>query len=385
MKTRMDWILFGTVLALLCFGLVMVYSASAATVELRYARFHWPSYHFLQRQAVAALAALPIMILLARCDYRKMRSSQVAFGALSMVVTSLIAVYFLDPKNHRWIDLPGLPPLQPSELAKPALIVFLAWFISERRDWINNRHTLWPTAVVMAFLASGVLAADLGTAVVLMAVAVTVLLLAGLSRKHCLTGLAVGLVCVTAAIAWKPYRLFRVLEFYDPDYKILSKIDPGRKMLGYAKSGSRVSDPLYQAEQSVVAIGAGGATGVGPGKSRQKLLFLPEAHTDFIFSIAAEEFGLIGSGGLLLAFCVIFWRGARQYRLAQDDFGRYLAIGVTTAICFQAMLNISVALALVPTKGFTLPLVSYGGSSLLATMIMLGMLLSVSQRSVRPA
>lgn len=386
MKTRMDWILLSTVLGLLCFGLVMVYSASAMTAQLRYAK---PVYHFFKQQSIAAVVSLAAMIVLSRIDYRRLRSAQFAFAGMSIAIFLLILVYFADPGEHRWLRFgPSFFrfSLQPSELAKPVLIVFLAWFISERRDLINSRHTIWPTAIVLSFLAGGVLAADLGTAVVLVVVATVVLTLAGLSWRHIAIAAAAGFLCLTVAVVHKPYRLFRVLTFYDEEYKYLIHIDPQKKMLEYAKSGTKKAlDPLYQGKQSVIAIASGGVTGAGLGKSRQKLLFLPDAHTDFIYAIIAEELGLLGAGGVLLAFCIIGWRGTRHFVWAQDDFGKFLAIGITTAIVFQALLNMSVALNIFPTKGFPLPLISFGGTSLLSTMIMLGILLSVSQRAIRRA
>lgn len=383
MKTRMDWILLSTILGLLCFGLVMVYSASAMTAQLRY---HWPVYHFFKQQSISAAVSVVAMIALSRLDYRRFCSAQLAFAGLSIAGFLLILVYFLDPAEHRWLRFgPSFfrVSLQPSELAKPVLIVFLAWFISERRDLINNRHTVWPTAIALALLAGGVLAADLGTAVVLVVVATVALMIAGLSWRFIALAALTGFLCLTAAVVYKPYRLFRVLVFYDEEYKYLSYIDPQKKMLEYAKSGTKKAlDPSYQGKQSVIAIASGGLTGAGLGKSRQKLLFLPDAHTDFIYAIIAEELGLLGAGGVLLAFCVIGWRGIRHFVWAQDDFGKFLAIGITTAILFQALLNMSVALNMFPTKGFPLPLISFGGTSLLSTMIMLGILLSVSQRAV---
>ncbi len=384
MKAKTDWMLFGAILALLCFGLVMVYSASAMAAQLRYGV---PSHYFFVRQLVIAVIAMGGMVLLASVDYRTLRKAQWAYMGISLVGFSLIVVFFVDP-GHRWIKIP-LPlfkfRLQPSELAKPALILFLAWFISMRREYINRYHALGPTVLVLAALAAGVVVADLGTAVVLLVTASVILLLAGLSWRHCVAATALGCICIGAAIAAKPYRLYRVLIFYDPGYKYLIHIDPNKKMLEYAKKGTKTKDPAYQGEQSAIAIGTGGVTGVGIGKSRQKLLFLPEAHTDFIYAIVAEETGLAGGLAVIAGFCVICWRGFRLFWLAPDDFGKFLAIGVTTAVVFQAFLNLSVVLNLLPTKGIPLPLISYGGTSLLSTLLMLGMLLSVSQRASRPA
>jgi cell division protein FtsW len=327
------------------------------------------------------------MVLIAWIDYRKLRAAQWAYFGISLVGFLLIVVFFVDP-GHRWIKLP-LPlfpfRLQPSELAKPALILFLAWFISMRREHINRYHALGPALLVMATLGAGVVVADLGSAVVLLVAASAILLMAGLSMRHCLAAMLVGTLCIGAAIAAKPYRLYRVLVFYDPEYKVLQYVDPERKMLKYAHDGSPIKDPAFHGEQSMIAVGAQGVRGVGIGNSRQKLMFLPEAHTDFIYAIIAEETGLFGALAVLSGFCVICWRGVRLFWLAPDDFGKFLAIGTTTAIVFQAFLNMSVVLALVPTKGIPLPLVSYGGTSLLSTLLLVGMLLSVSQRASRTA
>jgi cell division protein FtsW len=382
----MDWILLSTVLALLCFGLIMVYSASAMTAKLRY---HWPAYHFFRQQCFAAAVALAAMIVVSWIDYRRFRSAQWAFAGMSIAGFLLILVYVLDPAEHRWLRF-GLASyrvsVQPSEFAKPVLITFLAWFLSERKDRINNQHTIWPTAIALAFFSGLILAADLGTALVLAVMATVVLMVAGLSWRHVGIAVLAGIMCLAAAVAWKPYRLYRILIFYDPGYEYLIHIDPEKKMLEYAKAGTKKSlDPAYQGEQSLIAIASNGTAGAGIGKSRQKLLFLPDPHTDFIFSIIVEELGLAGGLGLLLAYGLIGWRGVQQFLWARDDFGRFLAIGISSAIVFQALFNISVALCLIPTKGFPLPLISYGGTSLVSTMVMIGLLLSVSQRAVSRA
>jgi cell division protein FtsW len=439
----MDWVLFWTILLLVGVGLVMVYSSSSVVIELkslqasgegvaawsprriaaallglacagwmwwRYrnellspgwamigagwiaflqATAYWmelpyaPHYALAIKQIFAALLGFAALIYISQRDYSALRNEQSAFGALGLVIFLLIAVYFLDPKAHRWIKILGVS-IQPSELAKPALVLFLAWFVTLRGN-INHKHTIWPAALALGMLAGGVVVADFGTALVLVATAAAIFFLAGLSRRYTLAAFCVGTLLLAGAIVAKPYRLKRVVDFADPQYTVLAKLDPQRSLHGYLARNSKVQDTGYQAEQAQIALGSGGIWGRGVGNSRQKLLYLPAAHNDFIYAIVGEEMGLWGAGLLLVAFMVILWRGFRLYFTAPDDFGRYIAIGVTTSLVFQALLNMSVVVGLFPTKGIPLPLISYGGSSLVGTMISLGLLLSVSQRAIRTA
>jgi len=184
------------------------------------------------------------------------------------------------------------------------------------------------------------------------------------------------------SILLKPYRLNRMISYVDPEHKILSVIDPRGLIRTYAESSMAVRDPGYQVMQSKIAVGSGGVLGLGLMQSRQKLLFLPEAHNDFIYAVVSEELGLWGATGVLVGFLIILWRGLRLYWISPDDYGRYLALGVTVCIAFQAVFNMSVVLGIAPTKGIPLPMISYGGSSLLSTMVCLGILLSVSEHQV---
>jgi cell division protein FtsW len=376
MRVKTDWLLFLTILGMVSIGLVFVYSASSVIASERYGE---PSYYFFLRQGVAAILSFCILLILAKSDYRNLRSPRWAFTCLGCVVALLIAVYFADPQSHRFIRL-GFTQLQPSELAKPALIVFLAWFVTLRSSAINSRHTILPAAITLMVLALLVVAADLGTAVVLMGTAATVFYVAGLNRKYFQAAALVMMALVIGAIAVKPYRLQRVLQFADPGYRITARLDPTGTVQSYAQRAT-VTDASHQVRQSVIAVGAGGVFGRGLMNGTQKLFYLPEAHTDFIYAVIGEEFGLFGCTLLLCGFVVILWRGFRLYWSALDDFGRYIAVGATTAVVLQALINMSVVLNLAPTKGIPLPLISYGGSSLLSTMILLGLLLSVSERA----
>ncbi|HPQ17358.1 MAG TPA: FtsW/RodA/SpoVE family cell cycle protein, partial [Bryobacteraceae bacterium] len=179
----------------------------------------------------------------------------------------------------------------------------------------------------------------------------------------------------------KPYRMVRVFGFFDPEYKTLERFAWGEKVKTYLGQSSFNRDPGYHVRQSKIAVGSGGLIGKGLMDGKQKLFYLPEAHTDFIYAVVGEELGLLGCGTLVVLYLVILWRGLQLARSTQDDFGRYLAVGVTSIIVVQALMNMSVVLDMAPAKGIPLPMISYGGSSLLSTLILLGMLLSVSEQS----
>jgi cell division protein FtsW len=378
-RLKTDWILFGTVLAMMSFGVVILYSASSVMAQMdpRYGS----SWHFVIRQVEWAVVAVAVMMTLKKTYYRKFQNPAVAFFAIGIALLLLGAVYFLDTAHHRWLRI-GPGGLQPSELAKPALVVFLAFFVTWRARAINNpRHTLFPAALAVGLIIFAVVVADLGTAVVLGAAATIVFFVAGLEWRYCLLVAAVALVGLLVFIFAEPYRLGRVVRFVDPQFKILARFDPQGRIQTRLEKSLATRDSNYQLEQSKIAVGAGGPTGVGLMNGRQKLLYLPEAHTDFIYAVVSEETGLIGSVGLLVCFLVIFWRGLRATVRMRDDFGRYLALGVTVVVVVQGFINMSVVVGMMPTKGIPLPLISYGGSSLLSTLALLGILMNVSEHA----
>jgi cell division protein FtsW len=295
------------------------------------------------------------------------------------VLALLVVVYFADPRAHRWFRLAGLGSFQPSEFAKPALILFLAYFISRRAHLINDRSTIKQALVAVLMLAFMVVVADLGTALVPVITAVIVFWVAGLERRYMLRVALIGLGLIVVAVLSKGYRIGRIIAYVDPDYSKIEMIDRGGWVRSYVQSSTSVRDASYQPRQSKIAVGTGGVLGVGLMQGKQKLMFLPDAHTDFIYATVGEELGLWGATAVLAGFVVILWRGARLFLLAREDFGRYLALGVTVSIVVQALINISVVLDMAPTKGFPLPMISFGGSSLLSTLASLGMLLSVSE------
>jgi len=379
-RLKTDWILFFTVLAMVISGVLIVYSASSIMAQMD-PRYHSP-WHFVQRQAAWGILALGIMMALKNTYYRKLQSPAVAMSAISVALFLLAAVYFLDPVNHRWLRLGGPVGVQPSELAKPTLVIFLAFFVTWRARAINNpRYTLVPAAMAVGLVILAVVVADLGTAIVLGAAAGMVFFVAGLEKRYCAIVGALALVGLVLFTFAKPYRLARVVKFFDPDFKYIEKVDKQGKIKARLQESLVTRDTNYQLQQSQIAVGAGGPIGLGFMNGRQKLLYLPEAHKDFIYAVAGEEMGMIGSVGLLLGFSVIFWRGLRATLRIGDDFGRYLALGLTVVVVVQGYMHMSVVLGMMPTKGIPLPMISYGGSSLVSTLASLGMLMNVSEHA----
>jgi cell division protein FtsW len=375
LRLRTDWVLFGVIVALVFFGLVMVYSASSVMAEVK---LKVSSVHFFVRQLGWAVLSFCFLMYFKRKDYLDLKSPAWAFLSLGAVLVMLIAVYFADPRAHRWFRIGGIGSIQPSEFAKPALILFLAYFITQRSRSVNDRHTIIQAGLALAVLALTVVVADLGTAMVLAGTAGVLFYVAGLERRYLVVAVVCLILFAAIAIAFKPYRVQRIIAALDPEYKILNVIDPKGYIKQYANESITTHDAGYQAWQSRVAVGSGGALGLGLMKGRHKNGFLPEAHTDFIYAVVGEETGLWGCSAVLAGFMIILWRGFRLCWIAGDEFGRYLALGVTSSIVIQALINMSVVLDMGPTKGIPLPMISFGGSSLLSTLLCLGMLMSVS-------
>ncbi|HUO34432.1 MAG TPA: putative lipid II flippase FtsW [Candidatus Acidoferrum sp.] len=356
--------LLGVTLALCFIGAVMVFSASALTArEL----FH-NGYIFLIRQLFAAAIGLAGMFWLTNTDYRSLRQPRVIFTGLAVSFVLLVAVFFLDRSHHthRWFRIWAFS-FQPSELAKLALIIFLAWFIELRRSpqnfGVNDFfRTIAPALGVVSLMAALIVKEpDMGTAFMILVIAIVMLFVAGLRWEYLAGAAVTALPVIYLLIVRVPYRLARWNAFLHPD------VDPQ----GHG----------FQLLQSLIAVGSGGFSGVGLMESRQKLFFLPEAHTDFIFSVICEELGFIGAVVVLALFAIYGWRGFCAAMRAPDDFGRFLALGVTTMVVGQAFINLSVVLGLMPTKGIPLPFISYGGSSLIAMLLATGVLLNISQHA----
>jgi len=359
-RVSVDGWLFTVTLLLVFVGLVMVFSASAVMAKDRYGS----GYYFLLRQMVWAVGGIIAMVVAMKVDYRRYKHPAVVFIALGLTTFLLISVFFLDRSHHthRWIHGAGLS-FQPSELAKPVLILFLAFFLESRAKSMNDwRNTLLPAIIPTAvFLGLIVAQPDLGTAIACAAITTFILFAAGLDLRYLACGFAASLVPLYFLIFDVKYRRDRILAFINP-----------------------FSDPQragFHIIQSLIAVSTGGITGVGLMEGKQKLFYLPEPHTDFIFSVICEELGLVGAIVIVALFAIFLWRGVRTGLRTQDMFGRFLAVGITSMIVVQAFINISVVLGLMPTKGIPLPFVSYGGSSLFLTLACVGVLLNISKQA----
>ncbi|HVT04266.1 MAG TPA: putative lipid II flippase FtsW [Thermoanaerobaculia bacterium] len=356
-----DRYLFGTVLLILVIGLVMIYSASAMITVQKVGNDN--PYFFLVRQCLWLTAGSGLMLMLMNIDMNRLRDQRVIYLLLGGICTALVLVLFQAPVNgtHRWFLLP-LFQFQPSELAKPVVVLFVAAYLSQREERINElSSTLIPLAAVLAIIAGLILLQpDFGTAVTILVVAAALIFIAGLSWKRIALFSTAVIPSAIALVLSADYRRDRLMTFLNPE------ADPQGKG--------------FQAMQSLIALGTGGFKGLGIGNGRQKLFFLPEPHTDFIFSIIGEELGFVGAFVLLGLFTFLVWRGIQLAIRSKDRFAFYASLGFTLMIGVQALLNVSVALCLLPTKGLPLPLVSYGGSSLIATMCAVGILLNLSQQ-----
>ncbi|MGE5243864.1 MAG: putative lipid II flippase FtsW [Betaproteobacteria bacterium] len=359
-KLKSDKVLFMATVLLVGVSIVMVYSASAVMAMDKY---HRP-YFFLVKQAMWAALGMAVLAVVMRIDYRHYREPAFIWTSLGFVSLGLVAVLFSPTVNnaHRWFAV-GPLGIQPSELAKLVAVFFIAALLERRMHRINDvGYALVPIAVVVACLVGLVLLEpDFGTSMSIALIAAVMIFAAGLNYTY-IVGLALCLVPAVALLAMgASYRRRRLLTFLNP-----------------------WEDPLgdgFQIIQSLIAVGTGGVWGKGLMNGVQKLFYLPEPHTDFIYAVISEELGLVGATVVLVCFCLITWRGLRVALRAPDSFGAFLAVGLTTMVAVQAFVNISVVLGLMPTKGIPLPLVSAGGSSLLITLVGMGILLNVSQHA----
>jgi cell division protein FtsW len=377
-RVSVDRWLFTVTMLLVFVGLVMVFSASAVMARERFGS----PYAFLLKQLVWAAAGIVAMTITMRIDYRRCKHPALVFSLLGLTTLLLISVFFVDRSHntHRWIHAGGFS-FQPSELAKPVLILFLAYFLESRGrsmvgrsqpsgsngtesinpmdDW---RNTLAPAAApVVVLLGLIVLQPDLGTAIACAGIAACIFFAAGMRLRYFGYAFGAALVPLYFLIFHVSWRRDRILAFLNP----------------YAdrqKAGFHII-------QSLIAVATGGITGTGLMEGKQKLFYLPEPHTDFIFAVTAEELGLVGALFIVILFAIFLWRGMRASWRTEDMFGRYLAVGITSMVVLQAFINISVVLGMMPTKGIPLPLVSYGGSSLFVTLACVGILLNITKQA----
>ena len=360
-KLAFDRVLFGVVALGVIFGLVMVDSATAPLAREGSAEGSGGLNPFVAKQSLAALLGLAVMAVAMHVDYRHLRRPTVIYTLLGGAVVLLVAVLFGPEINatHRWFRL-GPLSLQPAELAKLALVPYVAYQIDRKPDRLDQPALLVPVlGATGAVVGLVLLQPDFGTSVLFLAAVLLMLFLAGLPWRYLAAAAAVAGPILTVLVLTAPYRRRRLFAFLDPE-----------------------ADPFgagFQARQSLIAVGSGGLFGLGPGGSVQKLHYLPHPHSDYIFAIVAEELGLLGAVAVLALFAALLWRGVRAGTRAPDLFGRHLAWGLTGLLLIQALVHVSVSLALAPSKGIPLPFISYGGSSLVATMAACGLLLNVSQ------
>ncbi len=358
-RIAVDQTLLVVTLVLALIGVVMVFSASGPIAEVKYN----DAGYFFKRQLVWLCAGLVVMHFVAKTDYHFWKTIPIPLLLATAVLLILVLVPSLVTVTkgaRRWLHI-GSMSLQPAELAKFVMIMYVAAYVSTKHDRFTEfaRGPLPPLLVLGVLSTLVLLEPDLGTVVVMTTVVMMLLFLSGARTKH-LCVLSVGMVPVVAALLYgSQYRWHRILEYW--------------------RGTSDPSGPGYQVMQSLIAFGSGGTFGVGLGKGEQKLFYLPEPHTDFIFAVIGEELGLVGTVAIVLLYGLLVFKGIQIAARARSSFGYYLAMGTTMLIGTQALINVGVVTGLLPTKGLTLPFVSYGGSSLLANMFGVGVLLSISR------
>ncbi|HEX3032174.1 MAG TPA: putative lipid II flippase FtsW [Bacillota bacterium] len=358
-----DFILFCTVLALLVYGLIMVFSASEVSA---YYRYDGDIFYFFKKQLLWATIGLGGMFVLIKYDFRKLRALvwPALAGSLSLLILVLIpGVGKVVNGAQRWIDL-GFTGFQPSELVKLSLVMFVAHLAALQKQNIRQLgRGLMPHLMVLALVCLLILAQpDLGTAMAAAGTVYIMLFAAGARGKHLGSLAVLGVSAISIAIAFEPYRRSRFLAFLDP-----------------------FADPKgtgYHIIQSLYAIGSGGFFGVGLGEGMQKHNYLPEQHTDFIFAVINEELGFVGGCLVILLFIVFLWRGLKVAMTCPDPFGSLMAVGITSMVALQAVVNMGVVTGSLPITGITLPLISFGGTSLVFTLAGVGILLNISRHSV---
>ena len=360
--TRARSLLFGSAAILIAIGIVMIYSASAIYAHDKMG----DSAYFLKRHLVYVLAGAFLGVMAASADLGTLRKHSTRLLIATLVLLVLVLVPHVGSSSggaRRWFKLFGFS-IQPSEFLKLVLIVYLADFLDRKRESLNDlRHTVFPALVVLG-LCSGLvfLQPDLGTAVTLALVTLLLFFAAGFDLRHLSVMVLAALPALAYASLAKPYRRKRILAFFNP-----------------------WEDPRgvgFQIVQSFLALGSGGLFGVGLGRSQQKLFYLPESHTDFIFSIIGEELGFLGTSAIVILFMVFLFSGMVIVFRSKNFFSQLMSLGLVGLIGFEAVINIGVTLGALPTKGLSLPFISYGGSALIANMIMLGLLWNISRQAL---
>jgi len=362
---RYDRLLLAIVLTLIGFGLVMVYSASIVSADHH---FGDPTF-FLRKQIVHVVLGLVAMGIFAWLPYHALER----YAGIVLAVVAFMLLLVLVPGistsakgASRWLNL-GLFRIQPSEFVKFGFMLFMAQYLSRNQMKLHSWKVAWfvPVGVLVVLAALLMKQPDFGSTILCGLIMTLMVFAAGCPLKQVFVIGTVGAGLIVLAVTTQSYRMKRVMTFLNPD-----------------------SDPLgagYQINQALISFGSGDLTGMGLGGSRQKLMYLPDAHTDFIFSIIGEELGLVGGACLLMMFIALIWRGIQIARTASSSFGALMAFGVTALVAAQACINMGVVMALLPTKGLTLPFISYGGSSMIVLCASIGLLLNISRRTPPPS
>ncbi|MBI4642594.1 MAG: putative lipid II flippase FtsW [Deltaproteobacteria bacterium] len=359
-----DHLILISALTLLGLGLTMVFNASTVMAQAQYQ----DPYYFIKRQALYALLGIGVLFLGRTVDYHRYQRLAYPFLFLSLICLVLVFIPGIGGKVRgaaRWLKL-GPFTLQPSEFAKLAVALFLAYSLTKKQEKMKffSIGFLPHMMVAGVFIILVGLEPDFGTAITIAAIVFTMLFIGGTRLTHIMLALGSGVGLAVIMVLRDPKKMGRVFSYLDP-----------------WKYGQDVG---YQLKQSLLAIGSGGLWGMGPGQSRAKLFYLPDAHTDFIISIFSEETGFLGVMLVLILFGVLVYRGFLLSFRAPDSFGSYLALGLTLLIGLPAVINLGVVSGIFPTKGLSLPFLSYGGSSLLANLLAVGILLNISSRIKRP-
>ncbi len=354
-----DFVLFLTVLSLLSIGVVMVFSASEYSTLIRYN----DSFYFFKRQVSWALLGLGAMFITMNYNYWRLKQYALPFLIVAFIALVMVLIPGIGQEVNgarRWIGI-GPIPFAPAELVKLSVIIFTAYGLSRQKDRVKyfSRGVLPYLLILMLTSALIICQPDLGTAVSLAGIILVMIFAAGARLAHLGSICLAGLIAVGLAIYLEPYRMRRFLAFLDP------WADP--------------QDTGFHIIQGLYAIGSGGLFGLGLGQSKQKFLYLPENHTDFIFAITAEELGFIGASLVIMLFILFVWRGLKIAVTSQDPFASLLATGITAWVGVQAIINIGVVTGSLPVTGIPLPFLSYGGTSLLITMAGVGILFNISK------
>lgn len=368
---RFDWAMVAPVACLVALGVVMVYSSSAFLGASR----HDSATYFLQRHAIRVLLGIGFVAVLMRVDYHRLqRFAPWGLGGSVLLLGILLAFGGEGVRGaNRWLSVATFT-IQPTEIARVACVIYLAHLLDKKGDRIASfRDGLLPACLVLGLLAFLILKQpNLGSTIALLSTGFALLYLAGAKRRH--LGLLVlgGIVVASVAVLRNPYMMDRVVAWQ-------------------AQWGAGPADVLgknWQVSQSILALGSGGVFGTGPGHGLQKVFFLPDPHTDFIYAVVGEELGFLGTAGVLVAYVALFLRGLKVAANAPDRFGRYLAAGLTINLSVYVAMNIAVVTGVIPTTGLPLPFLSYGGSALVVNLALVGVLLNIASQAdggARPA